>query len=408
VPGTRRWWWIWLGSSLLASLVLGLGIDFQVRAEGALVTTVRAWFAPAQVFAGHAQFGLQCVACHGDVAMAGRQAMQDKCIACHPRNDDNRAENSHPRQKFEDPSNIDRLRQIDALHCATCHGEHRPAAAHHVGLSIPRDFCRACHADVAKDAPSHAGMDYSSCSNAGCHSYHDNRGTYRKLLQKHVDKPEPPDGRRAVPARDFARLARQAGLPDNPHGRGRVGDCRPCHGVETSAFGRGKHGVRVASGLGAMRPELSPLKFRADVQDHALDCRSCHEADRPDTRRAAVAACLACHDDEHSRAYVGSRHEQAWQLEMAGQAEAGTGVSCATCHMPRHVVDLGDGERRVVVDHDNSANVRPAIKPARVCLRCHSLQFTHDALADRALARRNYKGRPGGHVASIEMEARRH
>jgi hypothetical protein len=37
------------------------------------------------------------------------------------------------------------------------------------------------------------------------------------------------------------------------------------------------------------------------------------------------------------------------------------------------------------------------------CMGCHGLQFSLDALADRALIERNFDGRPSARVKSIEM-----
>lgn len=38
-----------------------------------------------------------------------------------------------------------------------------------------------------------------------------------------------------------------------------------------------------------------------------------------------------------------------------------------------------------------------------VCVSCHGLAFSIDALADPALIARNFTGRPQGHVESIAM-----
>jgi hypothetical protein len=102
-------------------------------------------------------------------------------------------------------------------------------------------------------------------------------------------------------------------------------------------------------------------------------------------KHAALESCLNCHDDQHTRDYLKSRHFALWKSEQAGTAEPGAGVSCATCHMPR--VESGEG---YTTNHNQTGNLRPVIKQAKVCTACHGLQFTHDALA-------------GKHVKSIEM-----
>jgi hypothetical protein len=42
-----------------------------------------------------------------------------------------------------------------------------------------------------------------------------------------------------------------------------------------------------------------------------------------------------------------------------------------------------------------------------VCLDCHGLRFSIDALADPKLVATNFTGRPARHVASVEMAMRR-
>lgn len=403
----RRLWLAWALGTALAAAILAFGIDFGAHPASSATAKIRGLFSPAAVLPGHASIRRQCGSCHDDgTAPVPLEAMQEKCIACHGRNDDNRAENTHPRSKFEDPSNIGLLKKIDAAHCVTCHGEHRPAAANHVGLTIPRDFCVACHREVAKDAPSHRDMDFATCTNTGCHSFHDNRGTYRKLLRRNIGKGEPDPSAAAVPAREFGARAGEFGVTENPHGTGQVGECKTCHAVESAAFGKGRHGAPAAVGLGPIGPAESPLPFTREARAKTLGCTTCHDGDKPDLRKAAVEACVSCHADRHTRSYAGTGHERAWRREVSGEGPPGSGVSCATCHMPRHATDT-EGGKRVVVNHENSMNLRPAIKQARVCISCHSLQFSHDALADDGLAQRNFDQPPRAHVKSIEMEAER-
>jgi hypothetical protein len=42
-----------------------------------------------------------------------------------------------------------------------------------------------------------------------------------------------------------------------------------------------------------------------------------------------------------------------------------------------------------------------------VCLNCHGLGFTLDALADPALIANNFRGQPARHVESVEWAAQR-
>ena len=52
--------------------------------------------------------------------------------------------------------------------------------------------------------------------------------------------------------------------------------------------------------------------------------------------------------------------------------------------------------------------LRPNDKMLRsVCMSCHGLGFSIDALADPEMTRRNFNGRPGRHVTSLEMAEKR-
>ena len=76
--------------------------------------------------------------------------------------------------------------------------------------------------------------------------------------------------------------------------------------------------------------------------------------------------------------------------------------------MPRTTVEDEEGLERVVTNHNQNDNLRPNEKMARsVCLDCHGLQFTLDALADPALIRRNFSGPSAVHVESIEWVVKR-
>src|SRR5690606_18596322 len=96
-------------------------------------------------------------------------------------------------------------------------------------------------------------------------------------------------------------------------------------------------------------------------------------------------------------------HYELWRKELAGTAPAGSGVSCATCHMPR--VDHRSPEgKRTLVHHNQNDNLRPNEKMLRsVCMNCHGLGFSIDALADPALVGANFKGRPQIHIRSLDM-----
>jgi hypothetical protein len=464
----RRWWLVWSALSLGLVALFGAAMWTPGAAAVPVLAQVRGWFQPGPMTHGHHQIELACEACHTK-PFGGAAVLQDACMSCHGAAL-KEADDKHPASKFEDPRNAFRLERIDAVRCVSCHVEHRPETTHAMGVTQPDDYCAHCHSGKDEMPADHAGFRFDGCASAGCHNYHDNRALYEDFLLKHAGQPEtlpkpqlraralgedlmasisypqarypftaldaaradaPPAARKAKAMDDWlASRHAQAGvncsachvpgttLPEGasaPAGAGSWVDrpatpaaCQGCHGEEARDFQGGLHGMRLAQGLGPMRPALARLPMRADAGHadpaHAqLDCSSCHAPHRPDLRRAAVEACLGCHADEHTRAYEGSPHHRLWQQELRGEIPAGRGVSCASCHMPRDKLPTADGAR-YGVQHNQSATLQPNEKMLRpVCLNCHGLGFAIDALADAALVERNFAGRPARHVESIDM-----
>ena len=119
-----------------------------------------------------------------------------------------------------------------------------------------------------------------------------------------------------------------------------------------------------------------------------------------------MEACAGCHDDTHTQAYAGSPHHVLREQELGGEPPAGSGVSCATCHMPRIEFDVNDWLTRVMVDHNQSANLSPNSKMIRsACTQCHGLGFSIDALADQALIDNNFRGSPSLHIDTMDLAA---
>jgi hypothetical protein len=392
---------------------------------------------PAELSDGHAQIDMACDACHTPFGGVGNEA----CQRCH---EDGLAasQDAHPESKFTDPRNADRLANLDARRCVTCHQEHLPERTSRAGVTLPVDFCRACHEDIAKDRPSHDGLAFTTCSATGCHNFHDNRALNESFLAKHLGEPRlvasprvptrtpavprPPPAAAALDEAppELADAAVKAAWAGSAHARGQVGcrdchapggdgapwarepsltTCRDCHEEQGAGFDAGKHGMREAAGLPAMTPALARRPMKADAHPRTLGCVSCHDAHTVDVRRAAVEACGECHDDAHTRAYAGTPHARAWEAELAGAAPPGSGVSCATCHLPR---DNHDGRTRV--QHDQNANLRPTTKMVRtVCGHCHGVGYALDALADAALVERNFDIPPAARIATTEWVERR-
>ena len=405
-------------------------------------------FLPGQTTHGHYQIELKCSACH----TPDGQVSEQSCIDCHAAAL-KLSRDTHPQTKFRDPAKADLLEKIDASSCITCHAEHKEDRTLPMGVTVPADFCFHCHEGVADDRPSHADMAFDTCTNAGCHNYHDNTALYENFLKKHLNEPDLLQTA-AVPRRSLdptrETVSRRqdetltADLADAPieftdhattlkwakssHALTGINcsgcheqttektstqnkssqstaswisdlnhqSCKSCHQQEVSGFLAGKHGMRLAAGLPPMSPELARSPMHSAAAHAQLSCASCHDPHQPDLRFAAHDACLKCHDDQHTRSYQNSGHQQLWLKELSGQAAPGTGVSCATCHMPR-----GEDGR---VQHNQNSNLQPNEKMVRtVCLNCHGMQFTLDSLADPLQKAKCYSAPPVSHVNSLEM-----
>jgi hypothetical protein len=418
--------------------------------------------------AGHHQIELACDTCHGS-AFGGAAASQQACVNCHGA-ELTLANDTHPKSKFTDPRNADRTEVLDARYCVTCHREHRPGITHAMGVTMPNDYCVLCHRDIGEERPSHKDLAFDTCASAGCHRFHDNRALYSDFLIKHAGEPahlaaqraaviewlREQDGLRspakplgaadADPPAGLAFDARvvtdwaadrhaQAGVncsgchttkaaPADWIAAPGVEQCRGCHGSQATTFTEGRHGMRLRPGLVAsndgplglfsrttlppMTPAQARLPMRPDAHDATLGCNTCHAAHKYDRVAAKVEACAGCHDDAHTRAYFASSHYALFKREVAGALPAGSGVSCATCHMPAMSTRSDDGSRQIFVTHNQNDNLRPNEKMVRsVCGHCHGLQFTLDALADAALVATNFNRKPAVRVESIEWAKKR-
>lgn len=418
-----------------------------------LLYSDRQFLLPGQTTSGHHQIELACNACH--TAWGG--VKEDACYRCHAA-ELKQANDSHPKSKFTDPRNADRLKLIKADNCVTCHREHLPGQTREMGVTLPMDYCAHCHQQTLTDRPSHQNFKFDSCATAGCHNYHDNSALYESFLLKHANEPAIRDSTSVSP-RQLRALLMEGGLIKNrpplsaaqqnapasvkvdakimegwsttAHAKAGVNcadchnvedkatnqklwsdkpdhnSCTQCHKEEVAGFLGGKHGMRLAEGLPPMTPAHARLPMKSDAAHRELSCVSCHGSHEFNTRTAAVDACLSCHNDGHSLAYKNSRHFSLWVSEAAGETPAGSGVSCATCHLPREKIE-GEGRVSIRVQHNQNANLRPNEKMIRsVCLDCHGLEFSLDALADRALIATNFIGRPARHVESIDLAVKR-
>jgi len=408
---------------------------------GALVSKDRQVFLPGPTTHGHYQIELDCNACH--TPMMGVKV--DACEQCHGA-ELTEADDSHPAAKFRDPRNAELLTRIQVTHCVTCHVEHRPELTRSMGVTLPEDYCVRCHEDIAQERPNHAAYGFETCLNGACHNFHDNRALSEDFLAEHLHEPamlaEPVGGGVAKGAptssgwtaaehdADAAEIdgaaleravsewsaSRHAAAGVNCRGcheaeqrwvaRPTHTACQSCHGAEVEGYLRGRHGMRLQAGLSPMQPGLARLPMRDDAASLSLGCGSCHGAHEERPHVSAVSACMTCHDDAHSRAYEGSKHAASWRREVAGEGAQGTGVSCATCHLP--AVRTSPAAAASHTQHNQNDNLRPNEKMIRsVCMQCHGLQFALDALADSELVRRNFQGLPSKTIESLRMVAQK-
>ena len=169
----------------------------------------------------------------------------------------------------------------------------------------------------------------------------------------------------------------------------------------------GKHGMRTALELPPMQPGMARQPMKEDIEDNHLSCGSCHSDHSFETKDAAVDACMSCHDDDHTLAYKESEHYQLWKKERNGLGKENSGVSCATCHMPREEIRQ-KGEKRIAVQHNQNMNLRPNEKMLRsVCMHCHGYEFSINALADAKLVENNFSSSPTALVESTAWAVKR-
>lgn len=414
---------------------------------------------------GHYQIEMACETCHTD-SFGGPEILQSACENCHA-DELTAARDDHPKKKFTNPRNAELLNQIDARQCISCHSEHQKEQTREMGLTIAEDFCYHCHQEVGDNRPSHKDLAFDTCQSAGCHNFHDNRALYENFLVDNANQPwlkqisllkEANFSHHKAPKPKAEQLAdsvaqnliseKVSNHPDihqqwsmSAHAgvqvqctschlsqsdatekpatwveKPGIESCESCHSQEVAGFTAGKHGMRLSSQLSKtltpMTPELARLDFHQQAKHQELSCNSCHNVHELNTQVAATESCLSCHAGEHSLAYNDSPHAALWNAELSGEAEQGTGVTCATCHMPRtegsRFVDKDRTIKEVSVQHNQNATLRPNEKMIRpVCMQCHSLEFSIDSLADETLIKNNFSSKPEKHVESIDWATKR-
>ncbi len=455
-------WCIWF----FGTLIIG-GFLFASMLYGGN----RSMFLIGKTTSGHHQIELSCDTCHTQ-GFSDADSIQDACLNCHKNdlklaNDSHPIKKFRDPRNADRLAKLDASKCVT---CHTEHrpGVTRVMG---VTLPDDYCFkCHENIAEERPHT--HKNLGFETCASAGCHNYHDNKALYERFLEKHAEEPvhkdtqiiklidaEPlPESlgglKRGDPIEKANADAPKAKLEDvdlvanwhqDAHAQKGV-NCSGCHGVkedktawvekpgrevcaschknENKTFLLGKHGMRQQADLysskdalwglfkktklSPMKPEMARAKMSAKTHGQELGCNSCHSAHDFNTQKAKVEACLSCHSDDHSQSYTQSAHYELWKKELSGELPKGSGVTCATCHMPRQEIEDEFENEIVVVNHNQNDNLRPNEKMIRsVCSSCHGLQFTLNALADKELIKSNFKGQPSIHIESIEWALKR-
>lgn len=398
----------------------------------------RSYFLTGETTHGHYQIQLECQSCHTE-PFSTQEQMQTSCEKCHAEELD-KINDSHPEKKFLDPRNAELTDKLDARLCTTCHKEHKPEITRKYGVTLAPDFCIHCHRDIAEDKPNHQDFEFKTCATSGCHNFHDNTMLYEKFLAKHLDEPKNLKSQQLPSRTGVKRWLKKHKLkefysvpePDlnfsdevtsiqnkeafdkatqlwrlSVHAKTNTqcsnchtdeaypsfqidnieSTCHDCHKKQHETFIQGKHGMRLSLGLSPISTQHSIKQVNRD-EFKVLGCVSCHSPHSVNVVDAAVDSCLECHQDKHSRNYKQSKHFELWIKENSGDLKPGSGVSCASCHLPR----LKKG-KRVDVIHNQNWNLQPNTKMLRkVCMNCHGLEYSLSALSDDFLVEKNFVG----------------
>ena len=83
-----------------------------------------------------------------------------------------------------------------------------------------------------------------------------------------------------------------------------------------------------------------------------------------------------------------SASSSSFGANVGSSAHRAAGLTCASCHLPRvEWRDEDTGEKRVLVQHNQNETLEPSEKMIRpVCLHCHGLGYSIDALAGRKVS----------------------
>jgi hypothetical protein len=301
----------------------------------------------------HAQSGLACEACHGELEFLRQHAST-----------------LEEARKIHVPGSIVAASAHDGMACTDCHSGYRRFPH---GSALETATCASCH--EAQRTAWTEGI-HAVDGNAGCGSCH---GTHDVLT---VDEMREPVGVATLQMACASCHFEPRTPPDDPHGisescsachephrtRG-VGDpeasihplnqaetCGACHEATAAAWRDDAHG-RALPHLASPEGPAAPEEVGAHLAPPS--CTGCHGAHgmltpgAPDFPRQMAERCSHCHE-EYAESFSDSYHGQATEL---GSAEVAT---CYHCHGSHDVLPSSDGASMV-----NEANLM------ETCRSCH-------------------------------------
>lgn len=408
----------------------------------------KSFLLPGVTTDAHHQIEMECSACHtnekDENIFTSVGVTNESCLNCHGE-ELTAFSDSHPVAKFKNPENAIFLEHIDAMSCIACHGEHNQKVTGEMSVTVPKDYCAHCHEVTLENIESHKNLPYDTCATAGCHNYHDNVSLSPSYLRNRYGQPDVKGEPKVAEVSALARwlsegnkarsplAAADANAPQTKQRKGSVKEdwshsaharagvncndchdpqetggwidkpnqeqCASCHDAEVTDFKKGKHGMRLAfDHLSPLTTDMARAPMKESSAHQMMDCNACHQSHKFDRKFAAQEACAQCHDDEHTQNYEKSIHFDLWKKEISGEGAPGTGVSCATCHMPREKID-----NIMRVNHDQTANLTPNEKMTKnVCTTCHGLQYSMDNMADREVIKANFSMPSKNHHPGID------
>lgn len=384
----------------------------------------RVFFLPGQTSNSHHLIESSCNSCHQPF----KSVPDNNCNNCHEKD---LAQDSHSEAKLLASKENKQLEF--RKNCRDCHQEHtgklRP-------ITSKKEFCYSCHKTTIVEKENHRNFTVSSCWSSGCHNYHNNSELTLEVIKKQLSVDPSDLAFQVLPlVREETSTELNPNFPlnlsvnqeiisqwklsyhsqisvncmnchqevNNSFVKNPSQDiCAKCHSFEFEAFRRSTHGIREKLKLTPLVQKQSKLAMKLKDDEHRkLSCFICHDVHTVNTRQASVESCLKCHNDEHSQKYLQSKHATLFAPEDK-QRPGSQAVSCATCHMPRIEI-MVENKNKVVVDHNNSFNLRPRDRMLKVCLACHDFEFSFNSIFDDEMVKNNFIGVPTKKHQTMKM-----